>query len=61
MLAIQSGIEKYHCLYAQGAVASHTPGVFFDSPGIIFDRKKGLILLLSMLRFKMALLKKLSI
>ena len=33
MLAIQSGIAKYHCLYAQGAVASQTPGVFFYSPG----------------------------
>ena len=33
MLAIQSGIAKIHCLYARGAVASQTPGVFFDSPG----------------------------
>ena len=33
MLAIQSGVAEYHCLYTQGAVASQTPGVFFDSPG----------------------------
>ena len=32
MLAIQSGIAKYHCMYTQGAVASQTSGVFFDSP-----------------------------
>ena len=33
MLAIQSNIAKYHCLYIQGAVAFQTPGIFFDSPG----------------------------
>ena len=32
MLAIQSNIAKYHCLYTQGAVAFQTPGIF-DSPG----------------------------
>ena len=35
MLAIQSGIAKYHCLYTQGAVAFQTPGVFSDSPGSV--------------------------
>ena len=34
MLAIQSGIAKYRCLYTQGAVAFQTPGLFLDSPGI---------------------------
>ena len=32
MLAIQSGIVKYHCLYAKGAVASQTLGVFLTHP-----------------------------
>ena len=36
MLAIQSGIAKYHCLYNQGAVAFQTPG-FFDSLGILLQ------------------------
>ena len=36
MLAIQSGIAKYHCLYTLGAVGSQKPGVsFFYSPGRI--------------------------
>ena len=39
MLAIQSGIAKYHCLYAQGEVASQTPGVFFNSPGICIEHE----------------------
>ena len=29
MLAIESSIAKYHCLYTQGAVALQTPDVFF--------------------------------
>ena len=34
MLAIQSDIAKYHCIYIQGAVAVKTPGVFLvDSSG----------------------------
>ena len=37
MLAIQSGIAEYHGLYTQGAVASQTPGVFFDSPGSMIN------------------------
>ena len=36
MLAIQSGIANYHCLYTQGAEAFQTSGVFFDSPGIVY-------------------------
>ena len=36
MLAIQSGIAKYHCLYTQGAEASQTSGVFFDAPHPVF-------------------------
>ena len=35
MLAIQSDIAKYRCLYSQGAVAFQTPGVFSDSPGTV--------------------------
>ena len=31
MLAIQSGIAKYHYLYAQGAVASQTPDGHFST------------------------------
>ena len=41
MLAIQSGIAKYHWLYSQGAVAFQMPGVFSDSTGSLqpyFDR-----------------------
>ena len=34
MLAIQSGIVKYHCLYTEGAVAFQTLGVFFYSPDL---------------------------
>ena len=30
MLAVQSDIAKYHCMYTQGAVDFHTPG-FFDT------------------------------
>ena len=29
MLAIQSGVAKYHCLYTQGALTFQTPGMFF--------------------------------
>ena len=29
MLAIQPDIAKYHCVHTEGAVAFHTPGVFF--------------------------------
>ena len=36
MLAIQSNIAKYHCLFIQRVVAFQMPGVFFDSPGIQF-------------------------
>ena len=32
MLAIQSGIAQYHCLYIQGAVPFQTPGVFLTHP-----------------------------
>ena len=32
MLAIQSGIVKYHCLYTLGALAFKTPGVFLNQP-----------------------------
>ena len=35
MLAIQSCIAKYYCLYTQRAVAFQAPGGFFDSPGIV--------------------------
>ena len=40
MLAIQSCIAKYHCLYAQGAVASQTPGVFLTHQVQIVDFSK---------------------
>ena len=29
MVAIQSGVAKYHCLHTQGALAFQTLGVFF--------------------------------
>ena len=32
MLAIQSSIAKYHCLYIQGVVAFQTPDVFLTHP-----------------------------
>ena len=32
MLAIQSGIANYHCLYTQGALAFQTPGAFLTHP-----------------------------
>ena len=40
MLAMQSDITKYHCVYTQGAVAFQTPGDFFThsvaSPRVCF-------------------------
>ena len=33
MLATQSGIANYHCLFTRGAVAFQTPGVVVYSPG----------------------------
>ena len=35
MLAIQSGIAKYHFFYTQGAVALQPPDVFLYSPVIV--------------------------
>ena len=39
MLAIQSDIAKYNCIYTQGTVAFQTPGVLFlfYSPGIFVN------------------------
>ena len=56
MLAIQSGIAKYHCLYAQRAVGSQTPGVFFDSPGTKSDEKRHVLLTLPHSRFGLTIL-----
>ena len=36
MLAIQSDIAKYHCLYTQGAVAFQMPGVFFLTYPVLY-------------------------
>ena len=37
MLAIQSNIAKYHCLYMQGAVAFQTPSVFLTHPVVLYN------------------------
>ena len=41
MLAIQSGIAKYYCLYTQGAVASQTSGVFLTHPVLAIGKISG--------------------
>ena len=37
MSATKSDIAEYHCLYIQGAVAYQTPGILYDSTGILWQ------------------------
>ena len=39
MLAIQTGIAHYHCLYTEEAVAFKMPGVLSDSSGMQYIRR----------------------